>query len=161
MPGLVYQLGSGGEERVHLGLNTAAARARRAANKRAQEEDNLLEDEHPAHAHASSPRQDLPLLDLSVTLSKSKGHINPAWLTLVYEWMKLRCKAGAVAAERGGKAQHLHLQIILRMCTASMDIDALKLELKTLVGWQRGDGSGCYCSAKEFGAGQEPKTNSM
>ena len=71
--------------------------------------------------------------------------------------MKLRCKAGAVAAERGGKAQHLHLQIILRMCIASMDIDALKLELKTLVGWQRGDGSGCYCSAKEFGVGQAAK----
>ena len=73
--------------------------------------------------------------------------------------MKLRCKAGAVAAERGGKAQHLHLQIILRMCIASMDIDALKLELKTLVGWQRGDGSGCYCQAKEFGVGQASRMN--
>ena len=103
---------------------------------------------------ASPVHQDLHVLELSVTLSKSKGHINLAWLTLVHDWMKLRCEAGAVAQERGGKAQHLHLQIMLRMRIATMDLDALKLELKTLVGWQRGDGSGCYCSVKEFGIGE-------
>ena len=40
------------------------------------------------------------------------------------------------------------------MALVAGDIDALKLELKTLVGWQRGDGSGCYCSAKIFTPGQ-------
>ena len=96
----------------------------------------------------------LPLLELSVTLSKHKGHVLPAWLALVYSWMKLRCVAGAAALERGGKNQNLHVQIMLRMHICEQDIEALKLELKSLVGWRRGDGSGTYCSAKEFGAGQ-------
>ena len=46
--------------------------------------------------------ESLPLLDLSVTLSKQKGHVIPGWLNIIYEWMKLRCKAGAAALERGG-----------------------------------------------------------
>ena len=158
--------GSDGEEdEAQSQRNTAAARARRARDARVLEEDDPLDDvpARPTPATTNGPpvNQELHLLDLSVTLSKSKSHINPAWLTLVHEWMKLRCEAGAVAQERGGKAQHLHLQIMLRMRIASMDIEALKLELKTLVGWQRGDGSGCYCSAKEFGdgaGGQNPFT---
>ena len=160
-PALYYEDSDGEEREVQSQRNTAAARAQRALNTRVLEEDDPLEDVPARHAtptaNGSPVNQDLHLLDLSVTLSKSKGHINPAWLALVYNWMKLRCEAGAVAQERGGKAQHLHLQIMLRMRIASMDIEALKLELKTLVGWQRGDGSGCYCSAKEFGVGQEAK----
>lgn len=97
---------------------------------------------------------DLHVLELSVTLSKSKGHVNPAWLQLIKNWMEERTVAGAAALERGGKQQHLHVQIMLRMHIAEQDVDALKLELKTLVGWRRGDGSGCYCSAKLFGSGQ-------
>ena len=96
----------------------------------------------------------LPLLMLSVTLSKQKGHVLPAWLALVFAWMQLRCVAGAAALERGGKNQNLHVQIMLHMHICEQDIDALKLELKSLVGWRRGDGSGTYCAAKEFGAGQ-------
>ena len=165
MPAMFDDGSDGEEHEAQSQPNTAAARARRARDARVLEEDDPLDDvpARPTPATTNGPpvNQELHLLDLSVTLSKSKSHINPAWLTLVHEWMKLRCEAGAVAQERGGKAQHLHLQIMLRMRIASMDIEALKLELKTLVGWQRGDGSGCYCSAKEFGAGQEPKTNSM
>ena len=97
---------------------------------------------------------DLPLLDLSVTLSKQKGHVLPGWLNMVYEWMRLRCKAGAAALERGGKQQHLHVQIMLRMHVCSQDLSALRDELKALVGWRRGDGSGIYCQVKEFTPGQ-------
>ena len=35
-----------------------------------------------------------------------------------------------------------------------LDVDALRDELKTLVGWRRGDGSGTYCAVKTFGIGQ-------
>lgn len=162
LPGLVDPDSSDDEDDGNqCRANTAAARARRAAAARAIDDDDPLEDVRP-QATSRAPQQThvpqvndaLPLLELSVTLSKHKGHVNPAWMTLVHDWMKLRCKAGAVAAERGGKAQHLHLQIILRMHIAEMDIDALKTELKTLVGWQRGDGSGTYCQAKQFGVGQ-------
>ena len=160
MPALLDHLsdGEGGDGGAQSQRNTAAARARRAPHARVDDDDDPLEDiPTPCRAvpvQASPVHQDLHVLELSVTLSKSKGHINLAWLTLVHDWMKLRCEAGAVAQERGGKAQHLHLQIMLRMRIATMDLDALKLELKTLVGWQRGDGSGCYCSVKEFGIGQ-------
>ena len=145
------------DELPHTTHNSTATRARRAAEARAMDDDDPLQDTGaPVRAAAPPVHQDLHLLDLSVTLSKSKGHINPAWLTLVHEWMKHRvgCVSGAAAQERGGKAQHLHLQIMLRMRIAPMDIDALKIELKSLVGWQRGDDSGCYCQAKEFGVGQ-------
>ena len=73
---------------------------------------------------------------------------------MLYQWMKIRCEAGGAALERGGKMQHLHVQIILHMHICEQDIDALKQELKTLVGWRRGGGSGVYCQAKEFAAGQ-------
>ena len=96
----------------------------------------------------------LPLLNLSVTLSKKSGHVLPAWLKLVDEWMKLRCEAGAAALERGGRQQHLHVQIMLRMHIAEQDIKMLADELKSLVGWRRGDGSGIYCQTKEFAPGQ-------
>ena len=43
---------------------------------------------------------------------------------------------------------------MLRMHIAEHDIDALKLELKTLVGWRRGDGTGTYCAIKQFAPGQ-------
>jgi hypothetical protein len=167
MPGLEENRSSGEEsEAAQSQSNTAAARARRAGNARVLEDDgdDPLEDVRPTtraeNMYGPPFNQELHLLDLSVTLSKSKGHINPAWLTLVHEWMKLRCEAGAVASERGGKAQHLHLQIMLRMRIAPMDIEQLKLELKTLVGWRRGDGSGCYCQAKQFGVGQVGNTHS-
>jgi len=161
LPGLVDRDSSDDDDDGNqCGVNTAAARARRAAAARAIDDDDPLEDVRPQptsrtqQTHIPQANEALPLVELSVTLSKHRGHVNPAWLTLVHDWMKLRCKAGAVAAERGGKAQHLHLQIILRMHIAEMDIDALKTELKTLVGWQRGDGSGTYCQAKQFGVGQ-------
>ena len=93
-----------------------------------------------------------------MTLSKSKGHVFPGWLKIIHDWMLLRCKAGAAALERGGKQQHLHLQIILRMHIHEQDMNALRDELKTVVGWRRGDGSGVYCSVKEFAPGQSWST---
>ena len=94
------------------------------------------------------------VLELSVTLSKTKGHVHPAWLSMVAQWMQMRCVSGACALERGGRQQHLHLQIILRMRMDPADLESLKNELKALVGWRRGDGSGTYCSVKQFGVGQ-------
>ena len=142
-------------------VNSATARARRAAAARAvvSDSDESLQDTpaagaQPAARAAQAVNTNLHVLELSVTLSKTKGHVNPAWLQLINNWMQERTVAGAAALERGGKQQHLHLQIMLRMHIAEQDVDALKLELKTLVGWRRGDGSGCYCSIKQFGTGQ-------
>ena len=142
-------------------VNSATARARRAAAARADvsDSDDALQDTpaafaQPAARAAQAVNTNLHVLELSVTLSKSKGHVNPAWLQLINNWMQERTVAGAAALERGGKQQHLHLQIMLRMHIAEQDVDALKLELKTLVGWRRGDGSECYYSIKLFGTGQ-------
>jgi hypothetical protein len=155
--------GSEGDE-PEQPVNSARARARRASRAAAaiaagSDSDDPLQDTpaafvQPAARAAQAVNTDLHVLELSVTLSKSKGHVNPAWLQLIKNWMEQRTVAGAAALERGGKQQHLHVQIMLRMHIAEQDVDALKLELKTLVGWRRGDGSGCYCSAKLFGSGQ-------
>ena len=163
MPDLEGQDSSGSEddEFYPIPLNGVAARASRAAAAHVvvSDDDEPLLDApdiaaQPAAGAAEPDNSNLHVLELSVTLSKSKGHVNPAWLQLIYNWMQQRTLAAAAALERGGKQQHLHLQIMLRMQIAEQDIEALKLELKTLVGWRRGDGSGCYCSAKLFGAGQ-------
>ena len=120
-------------------VNSATARARRAAAARAVASDSDDEVRHapaasaqPAARAAQAVNTNLHVLELSVTLSKSKGHVNPAWLQLIKNWMEKRTVSGAAALERGGKQQHLHLQIMLRMHIAEQDIDALKLELKTL-----------------------------
>ena len=161
-PGLNEQSSADSEgDEPEQPVNSARARARRAAAAIAvgSDSDDPLQDTpaasaQPAARAAQAVNTDLHVLELSVTLSKSKGHVNPAWLQLIKNWMEERTVAGAAALERGGKQQHLHLQIMLRMHIAEQDVDALKLELKTLVGWRRGDGSGCYCSAKLFGTGQ-------
>ena len=162
MPDLEGHESAGSEDdEAPIPLNSVAARARRAAAAHvvgSDDDDPLLDapdvTAQPAARAAQGDNSNLHVLELSVTLSKSKGHVNPAWLQLIYNWMQQRTLAAAAALERGGKQQHLHLQIMLRMQIAEQDIEALKLELKTLVGWRRGDGSGCYCSAKLFGAGQ-------
>ena len=100
------------------------------------------------------PEDDVNVLELSVTLAKTKTHINAAWFQLVKSWMQARCIAGACALERGGRQQLLHLQIMLRMRLNEHHLNALKDELKALVGWRRGDGSGTYCAVKQFGPGQ-------
>ena len=43
---------------------------------------------------------------------------------------------------------------MLRMHIDEHHLNALKDELKALVGWRRGDGSGTYCAVKQFGPGQ-------
>ena len=140
---------------------TTSACKRRSNTARVpdDDEDDPMEDVRvPQHGRDNNAmyvmNRDLPILYLSVTLSKTKGHVLPVWLSLIYEWMKLRCLSGAAALERGGKSQHLHVQIFLSMHIAPQDIEALKKEMKSVVGWKRGDGSGVYCQAKEFECGQ-------
>ena len=140
-----------GEDEPDLTKNTRAARQRRGV-ARVLFDDDPLQDS-PTHTRTSATNE-LMYLELSVTLSKTKGHVPPAWLQLVANWMQLRCVSGAAVLERGGRQQHLHLQIVLRIRIDPLDMDALRDELKTLVGWRRGDGSGTYCSAKTFGIGQ-------
>ena len=157
VPGLDLEDSAEDEEEEPLARRaTVAARARRAAA--ALDDEDPMQDLPPG---APAPAADittgtslLTVLQLSVTLSKSKGHCNPAWLQLLRAWMQTRTLAGACALERGGRQQHLHLQCMLRMHIAEHDIDALKLELKTLVGWRRGDGTGTYCAIKQFAPGQ-------
>ena len=141
-----------GEDEPNLTKNTQAARQRRKVARVLFDADDPLQDS-PTNTR-TSPTNELMYLELSVTLSKTKGHVPPAWLALVANWMRLRCVSGAAALERGGRQQHLHLQIVLRIRIDPLDVDALRDELKTLVGWRRGDGSGTYCSAKTFGIGQ-------
>ena len=134
--------------------NTRVAAQRRPA-ARVLFDDPL--DDRPSPPSDCPSIDDAHILELSVTLSKTKGHVHPAWLQLVADWMQLRCVSGACALERGGRQQHLHLQIMLRMRIDSKDLASLKDELKSLVGWRRGDGSGTYCSVKQFGVGQVSK----
>ena len=56
--------------------------------------------------------------------------------------------------ERGGKQQFLHCQAVLRVRMNPSKMEALKVEIKQMVGWTRGDGSGTYIQLKEFGAAQ-------
>ena len=90
-------------------VNSARARARRAAAAIAagSDSDDPLQDTpaafvQPAARAAQAVNTDLHVLELSVTLSKSKGHVNPAWLQLIKNWMEERTVAGAAALERGG-----------------------------------------------------------
>ena len=94
------------------------------------------------------------VLELSLTMSKHKGHVPPVWARLLLAWMKKRdgCLAGAVSLERGGKQAFLHCQCILRMRIDPSQLEMLKAELKELMGWKRGDGSGMYCQLKEDGS---------
>ena len=71
------------------------------------------------------------------------------------------CLAGAIAMERGGKQQNLHCQGMLRMNIDPGEIEKLRQELKELLGWKRGDGSGLHCTVKEFGIGQVHLSNSV
>ena len=96
-------------------------------------------------------------MELSLTMSKHKGHVPPAWATILHQWMQKspKCIAGCITLERGGKAQHLHCQGVLRVKMDPNFVEVLKLELKKLVGWQRGDGSGTYVQLKEFAPAQD------
>ena len=115
-------------------VNSARSSCAAAARAVVSDSDDELRDvpaasAQPAARAAQAVNTNLHVLELSVTLSKSKGHVNPAWLQLIKNWMEERTVSGAAALERGGKQQHLHLQIMLRMHIAEQDIDALKLDL--------------------------------
>lgn len=114
----------------------------------AVDEDGLPIDRPPTYNTMIDPQM------ISMTLSKKGGHVPPVWAQLVHNWMLQRCIRGSVSLERGGKKQHLHCQIMFEMRMDPKDMNALKEEIKTLVGWKRGDGSGTYCQAHVFGVGQ-------
>ena len=119
----------------------------------------LSEDEDDDSSPPPPPAGDtLNVLEFSVTLSKHQEHVQPAWLQLVHNWMQERCVAGAASLERGGKRQLLHVQMMVRIKIDPRDADKLKDEIKSLVGWRRGDGSGTYCQVKEFKPGQVSHT---
>ena len=96
------------------------------------------------------------VMELSLTISQSKSHVNPAWAKLMHSWMQRRDAVlqGAIALERGGRLQHLHIQGVLRMRIKPDDVENIKLELKQLLGWKRGDGSGMQLMLKELAVGQ-------
>ena len=144
---------------INLNKNSREARKRRARKRRL---DSPISAAPPAAAEfeesfkPATPTIDgAELLEISITLSKQKGHVPPVWAKLIYEWMKKTCVRGSVSLERGGKQQNLHCQIIIAKMMLPTDILALKNEIKALVGWKRGDGSGTYIQAHVFGVGQD------
>ena len=128
------------------------ASAYREAQKAMDEEQDADDTHADDELTSMALDQNTSIVELSLTLSKLKGHVNPAWATLLHQWMHARdaCLAGAVALERGGKQQNLHVQGILRMRMDPNDIEKLKNELKALIGWKRGDGSGTHMTLKQF-----------
>ena len=115
----------------------------------------LQEDDFDVDIEPTPVEGNKELMQISMTISKQKGHVPPMWAKVIFEWMKKRCERGSVSLERGGKQQNLHLQIILEMYIELEGMNVLKVEIKRLLGWKRGDGSGLYVAGHFFGVGQD------
>ena len=98
------QNSSDDEDNVNVNINSHAVRQRRA-NGAIVEDDDPLQDSLPSSGVNMTSVDTMHVLELSITLSKRKGHVHPAWLQLVQNWMKERCVSGACALERGGRQQ--------------------------------------------------------
>lgn len=103
-------------------------------------------------------RSFLPMCEISMSVSRLKHHVAPAWATLLHGWMKAQCEASCLTLEKGGRHEHLHCQVILRLRWDPNDLEGLKKEIKKVLAVRRGDGSGCRIELHIFRAGQEWET---
>ena len=87
-------------------------------------------------------------VDWSLTISARGGNVIPAWLDLIGDWMKADTEAGAACLERGGRAEHLHVQALFKKkwMTSKAAINKLKAMLKATLCVKRGDKSGWYAT---------------
>ena len=89
---------------------------------------------------------ELPGMDFSLTVVSAGQHCPPVWCRMIYEFCVahgLRC---AVALERGGKNEHLHVQAVVTFPALTDDatIEVIKKMLKAALGSRRGDGQKWY-----------------
>ena len=87
--------------------------------------------------------------EFSLTISRLKEHIPRAWLECMNEFAKEMLDvddAAAFCLERGGKAENLHIQAMLRLKwnTNKAALDYLKKLIKDALGIRYGDGMRWY-----------------
>ena len=102
-------------------VNKSRTAARAARERVVQSEDEDVAEPLPQQTPPEDIAPLLSVFEISVTLSKQKGHVPSAWLLLLEQWMDQRCEGGCAVLERGGKQENLHLQIMLRMKIAAGD----------------------------------------
>ena len=98
---------------------------------------------------------DLPLIEVSMSVSKLKLNVLPVWQKMIHRWIELNCEAGSVSLERGGRHEKLHCQVIMRLRWDPNQLDKLKAEMKEVLAVRRGDGSGCRIELHSFRDGQD------
>jgi hypothetical protein len=88
-------------------------------------------------------QSDLPEMDFSLTVVAKGKHCPPLWMQQIYDWSAHYGTRCSVSLERGGKAEHLHVQAIVTLMasTEKAHIELLKKSLKETLGVKRGDGS--------------------
>ena len=99
---------------------------------------------------------DYEMIEWSLTIAKRGAHMPLIWHTAVADYLDVNAEAFEFSTERGGRADHLHGQGIVRArCKADKEsIDRWKKELKQAMGVRHGDGSGCTIELKPLVDGQ-------
>lgn len=84
----------------------------------------------------------LPLMDFSLTVVSKGQHVPPLWLRIVYEFCLAYGERGLFALERGGNAEHLHVQgvVSFRSLTDVETCEKIKKMMKDALQVKRGDG---------------------
>lgn len=93
---------------------------------------------------------ELPGMDFSLTVLSNGQHCPPLWHKIVYEFCVAHGSRCGVGLERGGKAEHLHVQSVATFPSLTDDatIELIKKMLKVALGVRRGDGlKWCACFA--------------
>ena len=87
---------------------------------------------------------ELPLMDFSLTVVQRGRHINPSWLKVVYEFLLHYGERCLVSLERGGNAEHLHIQGVFSSRMLQESVEEMKKRMKESLNVKRGDGQGWY-----------------
>ena len=96
----------------------------------------------PAQPPIATFDKGLPLMDFSLTVVSKGQHVPPLWLRIVYEFCLEYGERGLFALERGGNAEHLHVQAVvsLRSLTDTATCEKIKKMMKDALQVKRGDG---------------------
>ena len=99
---------------------------------------------------------DYDMIEWSLTIAKRGAHMPLIWHTAIADYLDVNAEAFEFNTERGGRADHLHGQGIVK-ARAKKDKEAVerwKKELKQAMGVRFGDGSGCTIELKPLVDGQ-------